>query len=231
MFRWPLTWSRSRPLAWNFANCALISSRNCARHRALVKYRRPLATGLLENCFWALTRAGICAADKVELPQTRVKCSPTPSFGFWRAKAIASSAAGSLTIKLVVVRMPSRWARMTASLIERERPKSSALTIRRRTASRGSIVGHSGAGNQLAPGAEDEQDFLAFVQAGRARTKNLEAAALKLAEKPPIDRTHQLRRRHGTAVLSRQGLAGQAVKFAGLLRHVFGQLRKALRVL
>jgi hypothetical protein len=39
-----------------------------------------------------------------------------------------------LTIKLAVVRMPSRWARMTAALIEAERPKSSALTIRRRGA-------------------------------------------------------------------------------------------------
>ena len=38
---------------------------------------------------------------------------------------------GSFTIKLAVVKMPSRCARMTASLMECERPKSSALTMRR----------------------------------------------------------------------------------------------------
>ena len=46
-------------------------------------------------------------------------------------RATASSQAGSFTIKLAVVRMPSRCARTTAALMECERPKSSALTMRR----------------------------------------------------------------------------------------------------
>ena len=71
-------------------------------------------------------------AAKAECPQSSVRCKPTPSFGFSRASATASSHAGSFTIRLAVVRMPSRWARMTAWLIEAERPKSSALTISRR---------------------------------------------------------------------------------------------------
>src|SRR2546427_9201944 len=81
-----------------------------------------------------LTRPGIFSAGKAERPQTSVKWRPTPSRGFSRARATASSQAASFTIKLAVVRMPSRWARMTAALMPRERPKSSAFTMSRRVA-------------------------------------------------------------------------------------------------
>jgi len=39
-----------------------------------------------------------------------------------------------LTMRLAVVRMPSRWARTTAALMPCDRPKSSALTTNRRDA-------------------------------------------------------------------------------------------------
>src|SRR5208282_2958419 len=134
---------------------------------------------------------------KADRPHTRARCKPTPRPGFWRARATASSAAASLTMRLAVVRMPSRWARMTAWLMAWERPKSSALTIRRRLASRDAIVGRGRAQEQAAPGAENEKGFLAFAQARGARPENLEMPALQLAQQPPINRAHQLGGGHG----------------------------------
>src|SRR5258705_11237101 len=58
--------------------------------------------------------------------------SPPPSRGLLRAIGTASLNPASFTIRLAVVRIPSRCARSTALFILEDRPKSSALTIRRR---------------------------------------------------------------------------------------------------
>ena len=53
--------------------------------------------------------------------------------GFDRASWTAASNARELAIKVVEVTIPSRWASMIPRLTPAVRPKSSALTIRRRT--------------------------------------------------------------------------------------------------
>src|ERR1700681_2940415 len=65
-------------------------------------------------------------------PATTTTCRPTASVGLARARATASCAACSATIKLAAVTMPSRWPRSTASFTGIASPKSSTVTIRRR---------------------------------------------------------------------------------------------------
>ena len=50
----------------------------------------------------ALTRPGICSGGRVEWPSSRVRCRPTPSRGFSRARLTASASR---------VRLPSGWRR------------------------------------------------------------------------------------------------------------------------
>src|SRR5260370_30460198 len=158
----------------------------------------------------------ILSAGKAEWPQIRVRCRPTPRRGFCRARATAWSQAGSLTIKLAVVKMPSRCARMRAWLMEAERPKSSALTMRRRSGitpilSR-AIVGRHRARGQPIPGAENEQDFLSLVQPRWTGTEDVEAPALEFAQQAPIDRAHEFGGDHRTAGHCRQGFPGNLIE-------------------
>src|SRR5688572_23596134 len=97
-------------------------------------------------------------------------------------------------MRLVVVRMPCWWARMTAALILGERPKSSAFTIKRRGASRRAIVRRNRSGKHAIPGAENQEELLSFVEPRGMRAENIEASALQLAQQPPIDGAHQFRR-------------------------------------
>src|SRR5213594_4032564 len=154
-----------------------------------------------------------------EVPQTRLRCRPTPSRGFCRASSTASSAALPLTIRLAVVRMPSRWARTTAWLMECERPKSSALMMSRRPASRRPIVGNQRAGAEPIPGAEDKKQFLKFADARRRGVKHVELLGFEFLQQPPIDRAHQLGGAHGTAVFVGQRLARFAVELTRAVRH------------
>ena len=87
-----------------------------------------------------------------------------------------------------LVKMPSRCARMTAVLMEDERPKSSALTIRRLSGSAIICSDISRGGPQ--PGAEDQQNLLRFVQSGRARAEDVEFFAFQFLEQPPVNRAH-----------------------------------------
>src|SRR5688572_15592451 len=103
-------------------------------------------------------------------------CKPTSRRGFTLAMITASSHATSPTIRLAVVRIPSRCARMTASLIDFERPKSSALTMSRRRASGRAIVRDDFARGEPQPSAEDEENLLAFADARRFRTEHVELA-------------------------------------------------------
>src|SRR5215472_16606478 len=64
-------------------------------------------------------------------PSMTTRCSPTRRPGSALARRTASAAAGAATIRLAEVRMPSRWARSTPSLMASERPKSSAVMMRR----------------------------------------------------------------------------------------------------
>src|SRR5439155_2020547 len=43
-----------------------------------------------------------------------------------------------------------------------------------------------GAGNEAAPGPENQEHFLAFVQAGGSGAENVEASAFEFAQQPPI---------------------------------------------
>src|SRR2546429_624221 len=89
----------------------------------------PVATELLLKLPSASTSPGICAGSSADLPQTRLRCRPTPSRGFCRASSTASPAAAPFTIRLAVARIRSRGARRTAPFCERDRPRSWRLRI------------------------------------------------------------------------------------------------------
>src|SRR5437867_5936544 len=203
----------------------------------------PAKTGLLLKFPAPSTSPGISRGASAELPQTRLRCRPTPRRGFARASSMASAAAAPLTIRLAVVRMPSRCARRTAWLMECERPKSSALTISRRAGERsdevlkywdgedavlqhsitpslhfpapsGSIIGNQGAGGEPVPGAQDEEEFLRFTDARKRGSENVELLRFEFLQQPPIDRAHQLGGAHRTAVLVGERLAGFAIELS-----------------
>jgi hypothetical protein len=81
---------------------------------AIEKITKTGATGFLENSPRGLTRPGIFSGGSAECPHSSVRCRPTPSLGFSFASATASSKPGSFTIRLALVKIPSRCARMTA---------------------------------------------------------------------------------------------------------------------
>src|SRR6185437_1490645 len=244
--RWPFTWSSGRPVARKRANCAWISLRSCPRNLRRKKYFTPTPTGSLENSPRALTRPGISACGNAEWPIRSVRCRPTPRRGICFASSTASAQCGSLTIRLAVVRMPSRWARMTASLMDCERPKSSAFTISRRAAtlpagvagrssaprvSDAAIAGRGGAGNEAAPGAENEEQFLAFAEPRRCGAENVELLVLEFPQQPPVDGAHEFGGDHRAAVFGRQRLTRQLIELFRARGHAFGQRAKAVAVL
>src|ERR1043166_5367035 len=153
-----------------------------------------------------------------------------PSFGFCFASATASSKATSFTIRLAEVRIPSRCARTTASLMECERPKSSALTMSRRRASGRAIVRNDLAGSQTKPGAQDEKNFLSLADASRFGTEDVERARFEFPQQTPINRTHQFRCRHRATILRRQRFARETIEMFRALSHAGGKLAKARRV-
>src|SRR5439155_19970820 len=112
-----------------------------------------------------------------------------------------------------------------------ERPKSSALTINRRPFSAHTIIWNHRSGEQPVPGAQDEQKLLSFAQSCRVWPKHIKTLQFELVQQPPIDRSHQFRRRHGPALLRRQGLLGQSIEFPRMLRHARGELSKPITVL
>src|SRR3984957_8414930 len=83
------------------------------------------------------TSRGTALAGSSGAPSTSTRCSPTRSRGGARARRIAPAAAGAPTIRLAAVRMPCWLACSTASLTAWCRPKSSAVTIRKRSDSGG----------------------------------------------------------------------------------------------
>src|ERR1051326_4034522 len=104
---------------------------------------------------------------------------------------------------------------MTAWLMDAERPKSSALTINRRTCAASpsdAIVRRHRAGNQSPPGLEYEQSFLAFVQARQFRAEDGELLPLKFSQQSPINRAHQFSRGHRAAILRGQRLPPESTK-------------------
>src|SRR6266536_6029984 len=125
--------------------------------------------------------------------------------------------------------------------MECERPKSSALTMSRRDGERsdgvleywdgeeaelqqsitpslrfpapsGSIIWNERAGGEPVPGAENEEEFLRFTDAGGCGIENVELLRLEFLQQAPIDRAHQFGGAHRTAVLVRERLAGFAVE-------------------
>src|SRR5581483_1453355 len=143
--------------------------------------------GLLPNSPRSFTRPGMSRGGKAAWPCESVKCNPTPSRGCAFAKATASSNAASFTIRLAVVRMPSVCARMTASLMDGVRPKSSALTISRRGRSGRSIVRSHQPGGGPQAGLEQQQQLLAFAEPRRLGTEDVELLPLQLAQQPPVN--------------------------------------------
>src|ERR1017187_9390861 len=124
---------------------------------------------------------------------------------------------------------------MTAWLMELERPKSSALTIRRRGIETRpvrlvAIIGRFRAGYVSPPGEQDEQQLFPPAQARHLRAENVEALPLQLAEQRPIDRPHQLGRDHRRAVGGGQGLGGEPIEMTGALCRVVRELEETRRV-
>lgn len=72
---------------------------------------------------------GISSRGATVSPPTRTKWHPMPNRGCCFARTTASSNAGPLAINVVLVRIPSRWARIMPSFTPRVRPKSSAFRI------------------------------------------------------------------------------------------------------
>jgi len=102
-----------------------------ARIERSKKYRMPALTGLSINSPDALTAAPSREASSMLRPWQTTACSPTSSAGLSRASSAAGSALGSATIRLAARKIPSRCARMMPALTSGDKPKSSALTIRR----------------------------------------------------------------------------------------------------
>src|SRR5258708_31481867 len=117
--------------------------------------------------------------------------------------------------------------------MDAERPKSSALTIKRRASEAAvtgperstgalercctpsgsrAIVGRNGAGYQSPPGPEDEKDFLPLVQARQFGAEDRELLPFQFSQQPPINRAHQFRSNHRAAIHRRQSFARQPVK-------------------
>src|ERR1017187_6129040 len=228
--RWPLTWSSRRPVARNFSHCERISARSCSRKFCLKKYFRPVATGELLNSPRALTRPGIFSGGSAAWPISNVRCRPTPSCGFSFASFTASAKPGSLTIKLALVKMPSRCARMTAAFTEGERPKSSALTISRRF-SRLAIAGRSGADGKAQPRLENQRELVRLAQFQRLRAENIKFSALQFLQQLPINGTHQFGGDHGFPVFGRQGFLRQRIKMFCPFGDTAGEREIAVRVL
>src|SRR5437868_10337175 len=120
---------------------------------------------------------------------------------------------------------------MTAALMLLERPKSSALTMRRRRGSRRSIIGRQRTAALPQPGAKDQQDFLEPAQARLLRSENVELPRLELVQEPPIHRTHQFGGGHRTTILARQQFAGAPVMEPGSFRHGIGNPTESVSVL
>src|SRR5208282_101268 len=132
-----------------------------------------------------------------------------------------------------LVRMPSRCAWMTATLMDRERPKSSALTMRRRTNCRlpiadcrlsaRSIIGCGGADRKAQPALENQKDFISAAEPCRLRAKNVELLRFQLEQQPPVNRTHQFGGDHGPAIFGGQGFAGEAIEILGAGGEMSGE--------
>src|SRR5262245_55832232 len=133
-------------------------------------------------------------------------------------------------MRLAEVMIPSLCARMTASLMERERPKSSAFTTSRREPRLDAIVWRHCTRSEAEPCAQDEQKLLAFVQARFFWAEDIEALPFEFAEEFPIDCSHQFGGDHGTAVGCGEGVLGHAIKLARALGDAGSELKKALGI-
>src|SRR5438045_437020 len=94
----------------------------------------------------------------------------------------------------------------------------------------GAIIGRDGAGDEPAPGAQDQQEFLALGEAGGLRAEDVEALPFQFTQQAPIDRAHQLSGDHGATVGSGKGLASQAIKMTSLFSYAGGEFKKARRI-
>ena len=74
---------------------------------------------------------GSASGGSTGAPSAITRCRPTARFGRRWARATASPAAGAPTIRLAVVRIPSRCPISMASLTGSASPKSSPVTMRR----------------------------------------------------------------------------------------------------
>ena len=113
------------------STCARSSSVIAARIERSKKYRMPAATGLSMKSPDAPTAAPSREPSSMLRPRQTTACSPTSSSGLSRASSAAARAAGSATIRLALRKIPSRCARVIPALTSGDRPKSSALTMRR----------------------------------------------------------------------------------------------------
>src|SRR5690348_10752412 len=116
---------------------------------------------------------------------------------------------------------------MTASLMERERPKSSALTIKRREGSRRAIAGRHCAGGKFEPGPQDQKEFLAAGEPRRFGAEHIEILPLQFLQQPPINGTHQFRGDHCASISGWKFEARLAVMPACLFGHAGSEFAKA----
>src|SRR5436190_22600927 len=119
---------------------------------------------------------------------------------------------------------------MTASLMDGERPKSSALTMRRLAASGRAIIWDDIPGHNAQPGAQDEHNLLSLAYACQFGTKHVEFSSGQFFEQSPIDRPHQFRRSHGAAIFPGQCFARETVKMPGAIGHAGGEFAITRRV-
>src|SRR6266850_3145929 len=110
--------------------------------------------------------------------------------------------------------------------MERERPKSSALTMRRREPRLNAIVWRHCTRSEAVPCAQDEQKLLAFVQARLFWAEDVEALALEFVQQSPIDRAHEFGGYHGTAVGCGESVLGHPIKMAGALADAGREFEK-----
>ena len=131
--------------------------------------------------------------------------------------------------------------------MEWERPKSSALTMRRRpdcglriadcgferdpVISRRAIIRSRRSQNKTQPRLENQRELVRLAQFQRSRAEDIEAVRFEFLQQPPVNQAHQFSSHHGAPVLRGQHFAGEAIKIFSAAGNAGGKIEVVFGVL